>query len=133
MPYIQPKRSDQGLNVLVAEDDFLIQKMMIAVLTSLGHVGVVVGDGVQALRCLETRQFDVMLMDVMMPVMDGLATLAAIRVRETGRGGHLPIIMLTGHCEMGDRSRLLRAGADGYVAKPINLNQLSAELERVLM
>ncbi len=120
------------LNVLVVEDDDLNQALAIAMLKELGHRGVVVSDGEQALRCLESRQFDVVLMDVMMPVMDGLEALAAIRAHEIIQGGHVQVIMATGHSEPSDRSRLQQAGADGYVSKPIKLTLLQAELNRVL-
>jgi CheY-like chemotaxis protein len=70
-------------------------------------------------------------MDVMMPTMDGLEALAAIRAQEQSNGGHLPIIMATAHTEPGDAAKFKRAGADGYVAKPIEIEQLQAELARV--
>jgi CheY-like chemotaxis protein len=75
--------------------------------------------------------FDVVLMDVMMPLMDGLEALAAIRAQEAQNGGHQKIIMATAHTEPGDKSRFKQAGADGYVAKPLQIEQLQAELERV--
>jgi CheY-like chemotaxis protein len=93
---------------------------------------VVVGDGDKALKCLSKLTFDVVLMDVMMPQMDGLEALAAIRLQEQATGTHLPIIMATAHDEPGDRARYKKAGADGYVAKPIDQNALQAELQRVL-
>ena len=101
-------------------------------LTTLGHTGVVVGDGEKALKCLAKLQFDAVLMDVMMPLMDGLEALAAIRAQEQQTGRHLPVIMATAHSEPGDKARFRQAGADGYVAKPIEIEQLKAELKRVL-
>ena len=71
-------------------------------------------------------------MDVMMPLMDGLEALAAIRAQEQQTGRHLPVIMATAHSEPGDKARFRQAGADGYVAKPIEIEQLKAELKRVL-
>jgi two-component system sensor histidine kinase/response regulator len=132
MPHQPTKTDTESLNVLVVEDDEFNQALAIAMLTKLGHTGVVVANGEQAVRCLASRQFDVVLMDIMMPVMDGLAALAAIRAREKIRGGHVPIIMATGHAEPGDGSRLRQAGADGYVTKPIDALMLDAELKRVL-
>ena len=120
------------LKVLVAEDNTINQRLVIGLLTTLGHTGVVVGDGEKALKCLAKLKFDVVLMDVMMPNMDGLAALAAIRAQELQQGGHLPIIMATAHTEPGDDAKFKRAGADGYVAKPIELNLLKRELDRVL-
>lgn len=119
------------LKVLVAEDNTINQRLVIAMLTTLGHTGVVVGDGEKALKCLSKLKFDVVLMDVMMPNMDGLEALAAIRAREQVQGGHLPIIMATAHTEPGDKAKFKQAGADGYVAKPIAIEQLRSELERV--
>jgi len=77
-------------------------------------------------------KFDVVLMDVMMPNLDGLEALAAIRLQEQSSGAHLPIIMATAHVEPGDRARFKLAGADGFVGKPIDMDQLQAELVRVV-
>lgn len=121
-----------ALKVLVAEDNLINQRLVIAMLTSLGHTGVVVGDGEKALKCLTKLKFDAVLMDVMMPNLDGLAALATIRAQEQISGGHLPVIMATAHTEPGDAAKFKRAGADGYVAKPIVMEQLQAELTRVL-
>ena len=101
-------------------------------LSSPGHTGVVVGDGEKALKCLAKLKFDVVLMDVMMPVMDGIAALAALREQEQSQGGHMPVIMATSHNEPGDAARFKRAGADGYLPKPIDIDQLKAELGRFL-
>jgi two-component system sensor histidine kinase/response regulator len=119
------------MHVLVAEDNAINQMMATRVLHRLGHTGVVVGDGAQALRCSEQVKFDLVLMDVMMPNMDGLEALAALREREQRRGGpRLPVFMATSHDLPGDRERLLLAGADGYVAKPISAEALQSEIER---
>jgi CheY-like chemotaxis protein len=120
------------LKVLVAEDNVINQRIVIGLLTSLGHTGVVVGDGEKALRCLSKLKFDVVLMDVMMPLMDGLQALAQIRAEENGSSSYMPIIMATSHDEPGDRQRFQQAGADGYVPKPIQLEQLEMELARVV-
>jgi CheY-like chemotaxis protein len=120
------------LKILVAEDNTINQRLVIAMLTTLGHTGVVVGDGEKALKCLSKLKFDAVLMDVMMPVLDGIGALAAIRAQEQIDGGHLPVIMATAHTEPGDARKFKQAGADGYVAKPIEIEQLNAELNRVL-
>ena len=108
------------LKVLVVEDNIINQRLAVGLLHTLGHTGVVVGDGEKALKCLSKLKFDVVLMDVMMPVMDGLQALASIRAREQNEGGHQPVIMATSHREPGDDLRFRRAGADGYVAKPLD-------------
>jgi CheY-like chemotaxis protein len=120
------------LKVLVAEDNTINQRLVIGMLTALGHTGVVVADGEKALKCLAKLTFDVVLMDVMMPNMDGLEALAELRRLERVSGLHLPVIMATAHTEPGDQARFKRAGADGYVAKPIDRDQLQAELMRVV-
>lgn len=123
----------RSLHVLVAEDNPINQAMAIRILKQLGHTGVVVPDGVEALRCSARVHFDLVLMDVMMPNMDGLAALAALREREQRQGhSHLPVVMATGHDLPGDRERLLHAGADGYVAKPFSAAVLQAEIDRTL-
>lgn len=122
----------KGLKVLVVEDNTINQRLAVGLLTALGHTGVVVGDGDKALKCLAKLKFDVVLMDVMMPVMDGLEALAAIRLGEASTGQHLPVIMATAHTEPEERTRFRKAGADGYVAKPIELDALKKEFMRVL-
>jgi CheY-like chemotaxis protein len=122
----------RSLRVLVAEDNTINQKLAVAALKSLGHTGVVVNDGEKALRCLDQLKFDLVLMDVMMPNLDGLGALAAIREREQQGRPHMPVIMATAHDLPGDRERLIAAGADGYVAKPIDPTQLQAEFARLL-
>ena len=129
---LQRSAGARPLKILVAEDNTINQRLVIGMLTTLGHTGVVVGDGEKALKCLAKLQFDAVLMDVMMPVMDGLEALAAIRAQEQQTGRHLPVIMATAHSEPGDKARFRQAGADGYVAKPIEIEQLKAELKRVL-
>lgn len=129
-PSVAPAR--KALKVLVAEDNTINQRLVIAMLTTLGHTGVVVGDGEKALKCLSKLTFDVVLMDVMMPNMDGLQALATLRAQEQAQGGHVPIIMVTAHTEPGDKAKFKQAGADGYVAKPLQIGHLCAELDRVL-
>jgi len=121
-----------GLKVLVAEDNIINQRLVVGMLTQLGHTGMVVNDGAKALRCLSKMKVDVVLMDVMMPNMDGLEALAAIRELEASQGGHVPIIMATSHDEPGDAARYKRAGADGYLSKPLEVGRLQSEISRVL-
>jgi len=121
----------KSLSILVADDDMVMQRLIVTLLKHAGHTGVVVNNGKEALACLAQRQFDVLLLDIMMPEMDGLELLAAIRSEEKKSNRHQKIIMLTGHAEPTDASRLKQAGADGYVIKPINAKQLFDELLRV--
>ncbi len=125
------------LHVLVAEDKLINQKVAIAGLKKLGHTGVVVDDGEKALRALTQMKFDVILLDVMMPNMDGLQVLAAVREGErqaaTPARSRQIIVMATAHDSPGDRERLLLSGADGYVAKPLDVTRLQAEFDRVFL
>ena len=120
------------LRILLAEDHPVNQKLAVRLLEKLGHTAVVVGDGQAALTTLAQHAFDLMLMDVQMPKMDGLATTVAIRAREQTSGGHLPIVAMTAHAMKGDQERCLAAGMDGYIAKPITRDALDAVLSQVL-
>jgi CheY-like chemotaxis protein len=123
----------RALKVLVAEDNIINQRLLVGLLTQLGHTGMVVSDGEKALKCLSKMRVDLVLMDVMMPNMDGLQALAAIRAKEALEGGRTPIIMATAHDEPGDAARFKRAGADGYLTKPLELQRLQSEISRVLV
>ena len=106
------------LRVLLAEDSLVNQKVAIAVLSRLGHTTVVAHHGKEALAILASQEFDVVLMDVQMPEMDGFEATAAIRAAEQSTGKHQPIVAMTAHAMAGDRQRCLDAGMDAYVAKP---------------
>jgi CheY-like chemotaxis protein len=120
------------LRILVAEDNPINQKLAASLLRSMGHTGVMINDGLKALQCLKHLQFDLVLMDITMPHMDGLEALRVIREREREGEPHLPVIIVTAHDLPGDGDYFLSAGADGYVAKPISEAALRAEIERVL-
>ena len=138
MSQINPKpesigdQTDRSLVVLVAEDDEFLQRITTIMLQKLRYTGVMVDNGKKVLTCLAQRRFDVVLLDIMMPVMDGLAVLAAIRRQEQVSGAHQRVIMVTGHAGTNDKSRLIEAGADGYIAKPLKIDVLEAELQRVM-
>jgi CheY-like chemotaxis protein len=121
-----------GLKVLVAEDNIINQRLVVGMLTQLGHTGMVVNDGAKALKCLSKMKVDLVLMDVMMPNMDGVQALLEIRALEASQGGHVPVIMATSHDEPGDAARFKRSGADGYLCKPLEIERLQAEISRVL-
>jgi CheY-like chemotaxis protein len=87
--------------------------------------------GQEVLEILNQDSFDLVLMDLQMPEMDGFEASAAIRKREQAGGGHLPIIALTAHAMAGDRERCLAAGMDGYASKPIRIDELTQEMARV--
>jgi PAS domain S-box-containing protein len=117
-----------ALSILLAEDHPVNQKVAVRMLEGLGHATVVAHDGAQALRALDSGRFDLILMDLQMPEMDGFEAVRAIRAAEAGTGRHLPILALTAHAMQGDRQRCLDAGFDGYLAKPIR----RADLEEAL-
>jgi PAS domain S-box-containing protein len=125
-----PKPRRGGLRILLAEDNPVNQKLAVRLLEKQGHAVVVAGTGREALGALERERFDVVLMDVQMPEMDGLEATAHIRAREHG-GERLPIIGLTAHAMKGDRERCLEAGMDDYLSKPIQLPELFAALARL--
>jgi CheY-like chemotaxis protein len=127
-----PPTPASGLKVLVAEDNIINQRLVVGLLTQLGHTGMVVNDGAKALKCLAKMKVDLVLMDVMMPNMDGVEALLAIRALEASQGGHVPVIMATAHDEPGDAARYKRSGADGYLSKPLDIGRLQSEISRVL-
>jgi CheY-like chemotaxis protein len=117
------------LRVLIAEDNLVNQRLATRLLEKRGHSVVVAGDSREALAACENESFDLILMDVQMPEMDGLEATAAIREKEKGSGNHLPIVALTAHAMKGDREKCLAAGMDGYLTKPIRPPELDELLE----
>jgi len=152
LPEEPPRTPRRRLRVLVAEDNAVNQRVVVRLLEKFGHAVVVTGDGRQALAalfgqesgvrgqesgktglltpdpCPLTPAFDLVLMDVSMPEMDGFETTQAIREREAGAGKRTPVVAMTAHAMKGDRERCLAAGMDDYVSKPVE----RAELLRVL-
>jgi two-component system sensor histidine kinase/response regulator len=120
------------LNILVAEDNHFNQVVAQEMLHKVGHQVTLATNGREAVEVVEKKRFDVVLMDVQMPEMDGLEATALIRSREKGRGSRLPIIAMTAHAMKGDEEACLRAGMDGYLCKPVNQQQLHREIARVL-
>jgi len=118
------------LKVLLAEDNVVNQRLAVRLLERRGHSVTVAADGGAALSLLKQSGFDLVLMDVQMPVMDGFEATAAIRDQEASSGIHLPIIAMTAHAMQGDLERCLAAGMDAYIAKPIDGDELTAMVER---
>jgi two-component system sensor histidine kinase/response regulator len=118
-----------SLNILLAEDGLVNQRVAENLLEQRGHKVTVANNGREALAALESESFDIVLMDVQMPTMDGFEATATIREREKTTGGHIPIIAMTAHAMKGDRERCLEAGMDGYIAKPIRANYLYETIE----
>ena len=121
-----------GLSVLLVEDHEINRKLAEILLKRMGYRYQTANDGVQALALLAQERFDVVLMDVMMPEMDGLTALSHLRQEEAITGEHTNVLMVTAHAITGDRERFLEAGADGYVSKPMSQAALQNEINRVL-
>jgi CheY-like chemotaxis protein/HPt (histidine-containing phosphotransfer) domain-containing protein len=122
-------RSARSLNVLVAEDNPINQKVAAGLLEKMGHRVVIAGDGEDALAALERQSFDLVLMDLQMPGLGGMETTAAIRQRENGRG-RVPVIAMTATALDGTSRRCLEAGMDHYLTKPIHPRHLVQAIER---
>ncbi|HUB78309.1 MAG TPA: ATP-binding protein [Bryobacteraceae bacterium] len=114
------------LSILVAEDNVISQRLVTALLKERGHAVTLAGNGCEVLDLVERCTFDLILMDIQMPEMDGLQATAEIRGREGQKGKHIPIVAMTAHAMAGDRERCLEAGMDGYIAKPIHPGELMA-------
>jgi CheY-like chemotaxis protein len=123
---------ERSLNILLAEDHVVNQRLATRLLEKRGHRVTVASSGKEALALLEDESYDVILMDVQMPDMDGLETTVRIRQRQAAAGVRTPIIALTAHSMKGDRERCLEAGMDHYVAKPINPTELIMAVETVV-
>jgi len=120
------------LRVLLVEDNLVNQRLGIGLLRRRGHSVEVAGNGREALAALEARPFDLVLMDVQMPVMDGLEATAAIRKGEAAGRGHIPILAMTAHAMQGYREICLEAGMDAYVSKPIRDEELFRAIEALV-
>jgi len=119
-PAVQPREGvHRPLNILVAEDNATNQKLVVNLLDQRGHRVTIAANGREAVALSGDNAFDVILMDVQMPEMDGFEATAAIRRREEEHGGHIPIVAMTAHAMAGDRERCLEAGMDAYVSKPL--------------
>src|SRR5207253_10669814 len=119
---------NRRLSVLLVDDNVVNQKVVRYLLNKRGHDVVVAGDGKEALETAERQRFDVILMDLQMPVMGGLEATSILREREKASGRRTPIIALTAHAMNGDREFCLRSGMDGYIAKPIDERTLLAQI-----
>ncbi len=127
------KRPARALRILIAEDNPVNRMLVTTLLKQRGHTTRAVENGRLAVNAIERAKhaFDVVLMDLQMPQMGGIEATAAIRARESTRGGHLMVIALTAHAMQGDRERCLAAGMDGYLSKPIDVVELIATVERL--
>ena len=126
------RESKNRLRVLLAEDNQANQTLAVRLLEKRGYAVRVAANGREAVQALEKETFDVVLMDVQMPEMDGFEATAAIRAKETTTLRPLPIIAMTAHALKGDEQRCLSVGMDAYVSNPIRTNELFATIESVV-
>jgi CheY-like chemotaxis protein len=125
----EPPDSVTSLRILLAEDGLVNQKVAVNLLEQRGHKVTIANNGQEAIAALANESFDVVLMDVQMPAMDGLEATGIIREKEKESGAHIPIIAMTAHAMKGDRERCLEAGMDGYIPKPIRAKDLYETVE----
>jgi CheY-like chemotaxis protein len=123
-PAVAASRPAPKFRILLAEDNLVNQRLAQRMLEKAGHTVVIAGNGLRALQLLDGQEFDVILMDVQMPEMDGLEATRRIREAEKTSGCHIPVIAMTAHAMVGDRERCLDAGMDGYLSKPFDPQSL---------
>ena len=126
------REEKKSLRILLAEDNEVNQKLAVRLLEKRGHRVAVANNGREALEWFDKETFDVALLDVQMPEMDGFEATAAIRKRELTTRQHLPIIAMTAYAMQGDRERCLASGMDGYIAKPIQPRRLFEALDEMV-
>ena len=131
-PCNRVQKGELRLRFVVVDDNPVNRLVAKRMIENQNHTVKAAANGLEALELIEKEDFDCMLMDVQMPVMDGFEATAAIRHKERGSGGHLPIIAMTAHAMSGDRERCLAAGMDGYLTKPIKAKDVFATIDRVL-
>jgi signal transduction histidine kinase/DNA-binding response OmpR family regulator len=125
---LEPTSRSRAFRILLAEDNRVNQAVASRLLAKLGHTPVIANNGREAIDLLQQESFDLVLMDIQMPEMDGILATKSIREREKSTHGHIPIIAMTAHAMKGDRARCIAAGMDGYVTKPINLEEVTAAI-----
>jgi len=132
---LNPAVAEHGVaatHVLLAEDNAVNQKVAVRLLTKFGFAVTVANNGREALKLLAHNAYDVVLMDVQMPEMDGFEAVRQIRQQEQTQPTHLPVIAMTAHAMQGDRERCLEAGMDGYISKPISVDELLRAIASVV-
>jgi two-component system sensor histidine kinase/response regulator len=126
---LEERAPERALHILVAEDNMVNQKLARRLLEKRGHRVVLAGNGREALKAMDTAAFDLILMDVQMPDMDGLQATEELRRREKLTGAHCPVVAMTALAMKGDKERCIAAGMDGYLSKPIRPQELDAVLD----
>lgn len=129
---LTPPADGLGSRILLAEDDGVNRKVAVRLLEKQGHRVTTAGNGREAVELFRKERFDLILMDVQMPGLDGLGAARETREFERTTGGRIPIIALTAHALTGDRERCLGAGMDSYVTEPIRAAQLFTAIQRLV-
>ncbi|MCX7018760.1 MAG: response regulator [Candidatus Sumerlaeota bacterium] len=129
---IVPEQGLRKSRILLAEDNIVNQRVALRILNNIGCHADAVANGLEVLAAIEKVPYDLILMDVQMPEMDGFEATAAIRQKEKEKGGHIPIVAMTAHAMKGDREKCIDAGMDDYVSKPVRPVELAEVLERTL-
>jgi CheY-like chemotaxis protein len=126
------REENSEIRLILAEDEPINQILAVAALEEGGYAVTVAENGREVLEFLEKGKFNLILMDIQMPVLDGFETTRAIREHEKTTGAHIPIIAITAHAMEKDRQRCIEMGMDGYIPKPINIETLKEEIQEVL-
>jgi CheY-like chemotaxis protein len=126
------REENNRIRILLAEDNAVNQTLAVRILEKRGYAVTVAPDGQAAVDAHRSGRFDLILMDIQMPGMDGFEATAAIRESEKLTGGHIPIVAMTAHALVGDQEKCLASGMDGYVSKPIRTSELFAAIEKIL-
>jgi hypothetical protein len=127
---VPDKSAARAVRALLVEDNPVNQKVVLRLLEKHGHQVTIASNGREALQALIEAEFDIVLMDVQMPVMSGLEATEAIRRTERGTSRRIPIVAMTAHAMTGDKELCLASGMDGYLSKPIRLNDLLEALDK---
>ncbi len=130
-PTFESTGPGDAYRILLVEDSPVNQKLAVAILSRKGHDVVVANNGLEAVHAFKSQSFDVILMDIQMPEMDGLEATRAIRAAEKSNGHRIPIVAMTAHALKGDRQRCLKAGMDEYLTKPIHAKRLLETIQSV--
>ncbi|MHB8056152.1 MAG: response regulator, partial [Candidatus Aminicenantales bacterium] len=125
-------KARQQYNVLLAEDNIINQKLAVRILERRDHKVTVANNGAEVLELMDKEKFDLILMDIQMPKMDGYQATAAIRDKEIGTEKHMPIVAMTAHAMKGDREKCLESGMDDYISKPLKPYDLLKKIEYVV-
>jgi two-component system sensor histidine kinase/response regulator len=129
---VAPPEGQAKLRILLAEDNIVNQRLTSRLLEKMGHTVTIAGNGQIALRLLDEEDFDLVAMDMQMPIMDGLEATEKIRASEKKTGRHVAIVAMTANAFEEDRERCRQAGMDGYIAKPVSSRSIEMEIRRVM-